>query len=305
LSSIKKIVETIDKSVNGFMDKVPGIQKKIYAEIVILTKDLKLDSKGNIKNTIDNYRILSQLKTRLRNVIFDKQYVKASKELISSYDEISKVQKDYFATFTTSPSSTTQEILNIVRQESIAQTVLYLSEQGIDINIISKAQTILQSNITSGGSYADFQEAMKVYIQGNKENLGAFEKYANTIVTDSINTYSRTYSTIIAEDLGLEWFIYTGSLLTTSREWCVYMVKKKYVHISEMETILHGNIDGVDICSSEIPCNKKTKLPNGMKTDTNVSNLKNYAGGWNCGHGFYAVAKEAVPKNIRDKILPP
>lgn len=287
------------------MDKVPGIQKKIYAEIVILTKDLKLDSKGNIKNTIDNYRILSQLKTRLRNVIFDKQYVKASKELISSYDEISKVQKDYFATFTTSPSSTTQEILNIVRQESIAQTVLYLSEQGIDINIISKAQTILQSNITSGGSYADFQEAMKVYIQGNKENLGAFEKYANTIVTDSINTYSRTYSTIIAEDLGLEWFIYTGSLLTTSREWCVYMVKKKYVHISEMETILHGNIDGVDICSSEIPCNKKTKLPNGMKTDTNVSNLKNYAGGWNCGHGFYAVAKEAVPKNIRDKILPP
>ncbi len=285
------------------MDKVPSIQKKIYAEIIILTKDLKLDSKGNIKNTIDNYRILSQLKTRLRNVIFDKQYIKASKELISSYDEISKVQKDYFATFATSPSSTTQEILNIVRQESIAQTVLYLSEQGIDINIISKAQTILQSNITSGGSYADFQDAMKVYIQGNKENLGAFEKYANTIVTDSINTYSRTYSTIIAEDLGLEWFIYTGSLLTTSREWCIYMVKKKYVHISEMETILHGNIDGVDICSSEIPCNKKTKLPNGMKADTNISNLKNYAGGWNCGHGFYAVAKEAVPKNIRDKIL--
>jgi hypothetical protein len=287
------------------MDKVPSIQKKIYAEIIVLTKDLKLDSKGNIKNTIDNYRILSQLKTRLRNVIFDKQYIKASKELISSYDEISKVQKDYFATFATSPSSTTQEILNIVRQESIAQTVLYLSEQGIDINIISKAQAILQSNITSGGSYADFQDAMKVYIQGNKENLGAFEKYANTIVTDSINTYSRTYSTIIAEDLGLEWFIYTGSLLTTSREWCVYMVKKKYVHISEMETILYGNIDGVDICSSEIPCNKKTKLPNGMKTDTNISNLKNYAGGWNCGHGFYAVAKEAVPKNIRDKILPP
>lgn len=303
MSSIKKIVDTIDKSVNGFMDKVPSIQKKIYAEIIILTKDLKLDSKGNIKNTIDNYRILSQLKTRLRNVIFDKQYIKASKELISSYDEISKVQKDYFATFATSPSSTTQEILNIVRQESIAQTVLYLSEQGIDINIISKAQTILQSNITSGGSYADFQDAMKVYIQGNKENLGAFEKYANTIVTDSINTYSRTYSTIIAEDLGLEWFIYTGSLLTTSREWCIYMVKKKYVHISEMETILHGNIDGVDICSSEIPCNKKTKLPNGMKADTNISNLKNYAGGWNCGHGFYAVAKEAVPKNIRDKIL--
>jgi hypothetical protein len=79
------------------------------------------------------------------------------------------------------------------------------------------------------------------------------------------------------------------------------MVKKKYVHKSEFQTILTGNIDGIDICSDKIPCNAKTKLPNGMKADTNTSNITNYAGGWNCGHAFYAVAKEAVPKNIRDK----
>lgn len=301
MSSIKKIIDTVDSSINGFMDKVPTIQKNIYKEILTLTKDLKLDSKGNIKNTIDNYRILSQLRMRLRRVIFDKEYIKASKELIKSFDTISEVQQSYFSTFATSKSATTQEILNIVRQDSIDRTALYLSEQGIDLNIISKAQSILQSNITSGGSYAEFQEAMKVYINGNANNLGAFEKYANTIVIDSINTYSRTYSTILVEDLGLEWFIYTGSLLETSREWCQYMVKKKYVHKSEFQTILSGNIDGVDICSDKIPCNQKTKLPNGMKADTTTSNITNYAGGWNCGHAFYAVAKEAVPENIRDK----
>jgi hypothetical protein len=32
------------------MDKVPNIQEKIYKEILILTKDLKLDNRGNIKN---------------------------------------------------------------------------------------------------------------------------------------------------------------------------------------------------------------------------------------------------------------
>lgn len=301
MSKIKDITDVIDKSINGFMDKVPTIQKNIYKEIVTLTKDLKLDSKGNIKNTIDNYRILSQLRTRLRKVIFDKEYIKASKELIKSFDEIDKVTKDYFSSFATAPSSTTEEILKIVRQDSINRTALYLSEQGVDINIISKAQEILQSNITSGGSYADFQEAMKVFINGNQQNLGAFQRYANTIVIDSINTYSRTYSTIISEDLNLEWFIYTGSLLETSREWCKYMVKKKYVHKSELDTILTGNIDGVDICSAEIPCNKKTKLPNGMKAGTNASNVRDWAGGWNCGHGFYAVDKAAVPKEIRMK----
>lgn len=302
MSSIKKILTTIDKSINGFMDKVPNIQEKIYKEILILTKDLKLDSRGNIKNSIDNYRILSQLRTRLRRVIFDKEYVKISKDLLKSFDDIDEVTKSYYASFATSPSSTTEEILKIIRQDSINRTALYLSEQGVDINIISKAQSILQSNITSGGSYAEFQDAMKVFINGNAENLGAFHKYANTIVIDSINTYSRTYQTVITEDLGLEWYIYTGSLLETSREWCKHMVKKKYVHKSELDDILFNNIDGVDICSKEIPCNKKTKLPEGMKADTNVNNILDYAGGWNCGHGFYGIAKEAVPKEIRDKM---
>lgn len=301
MSSIKNILTTIDDSINGFMDKVPGFQKNIYDEILLLSKDLKLDSRGKIKNTIDNYRILSQLRTRLRKVIFDKDYLKASKKLIKSFDDIDEVTRDYFSSFATSPSSTTSDILKIIRQDSISRTALYLSEQGVDINIISKAQEILQSNITSGGSYAEFTEAMKNYITGSPDNLGAFQKYANTIVVDSIHTYSRTYHSVIAEDLNLNWFMYTGSLLTSSREWCEHMVKKKYVHRSEFETILHGNIDGIDICSSQIPCNKKTKLPNGMKADTNVNNIVNYAGGWNCGHGFYAVAKEVVLKNIRDK----
>jgi hypothetical protein len=301
MSSIKKILDTVDNSINGFMDKTPSIQNKIYKEILILTKDLKLDSKGNIKNTIDNYRILSQLRTRLKNVIFDKDFTKASKDLIKSFDEINTVTKDYFSSFATSPSSTTEEILNIIRQDSINRTALSLSEQGIDINIISKVQSMLQSNITSGGSYADFQMSMKDYIVGNENNLGAFQRYANTIVVDSINTYSRTYMNVIAEDLGLVWYMYSGSLLETSREWCKHMVKKKYIHKSELDTVLHGNIDGVDICSKEIPCNSKTKLPNGMKADTNTNNVLNYAGGWNCGHKFFAIAKEAVPLAIRNK----
>lgn len=301
MSSIKKVLSTVDDSINGFMDNVPKVQDKIYKEILTLTKDLKLDSRGNIKNTIDNYKILSNLRQRLEKVVFTGEYKELSKKLLKSFEQIDKVTNDYFATFATSPSSTTEDILKILRDESINRTAIYLGQSGVNANVLSKVQEILQTNITSGGSYADFQKSMKGFMLGDAENLGALQRYANTIVVDGVNTYSRTYMNLITDDLGLEWYTYTGSLLETSREWCKHMVKKRFIHKSELKTVLQDNIDGVGICSEEIPCNSKTKLPRGMKKDTTVSNLTINAGGWNCGHKFIPVAEEFVPQYIRDK----
>ena len=299
--SIKNVVDVVDKSINEYMAKVPGIQKKIYSEILTLTKELKLDSRGNIKNTIDNYRLLNNLRSRLSKVIFTSDYQKTTQQLVNSYDEINNTIKDYFSSFATSLSSTTEEVLKILRNQSIDRTILYLGESGINVNIIGKVQELLQSNITTGGSYASYTEQLKEFINGNKESVGVFEKYANTIVIDGINTYSRTYTNAIVEDLGLEWFQYTGTLLTTSRAWCEHMVKKRFVHISELKTVLSDNIDGVDICGDEIPCGKN-KLPRGMKNETAVSNLLNLAGGWNCGHRFIPIDDIIVPSEIKSKV---
>jgi len=302
MSDIKKILSTVDTSINGFMGKVPSVEKAMYEEILKLTKELKIDSRGRIRNTIDNYKILSELRTRLERVVFTSEYKKASKKLLKSFDDINKVTNDYFATFATSPTATTQDILKILRQESVNRTALYLGESGVNINVISKVQEILQTNITSGGSYAQMQSDMKAFIQGDAESLGAFNKYANTFVVDGVNTYARTYQTLLTEDLNIEWYMYVGSLLETSRPWCKHMVDKKYIHKSELDTVLYDSVDGVEICSAEIPCNSKTKLPAGMKKDTTPQNLLVNAGGWNCGHKFIGVDSAVVPQHIKDKI---
>lgn len=301
MSTIKEVLNVVDKSINDYMLSIPEIEQSIYKEILKLTKELSVDKSGKIKNTIDNYRILSNLRSRIEKVIFTKSYEKNAAKLIESYDEINTVIKSYFATFATSPSSTTEEILKILRNQSIERTLMYLGESGVNVNIIGKVQDILQTNITSGGSYADFIGQLKTFIRGDQNNLGAFSKYAQTIVVDGLQTYSRTYTTAIAEDIGVEWYQYTGSLLETSREWCKHMVKKKWVHKSELATVIYSNVDGVDICSDEIPCNAKTKLPRGMKKETNENNILNLAGGWQCGHIFIPVSGYLVPENIRSK----
>jgi len=89
--SIKNVVDVVDKSINEYMAKVPGIQKKIYSEILTLTKELKLDSRGNIKNTIDNYRLLNNLRSRLSKVIFTSDYQKTTQQLVNSYDDCGNI----------------------------------------------------------------------------------------------------------------------------------------------------------------------------------------------------------------------
>ena len=79
------------------------------------------------------------------------------------------------------------------------------------------------------------------------------------------------------------------------------MVKKRYVHKSELQTVIDDNIDGVDICSEDIPCNKKTGLPQGMIKGTNASNITQRRGGWQCGHQFGGIPETLVPENIRKK----
>ncbi len=101
----------------------------------------------------------------------------------------------------------------------------------------------------------------------------------------------------MTDDLGLEWFEYVGSNIETTREFCEHLTEKRYVHKSEIKTILKGDIDG-----HQCEIYEKTGLPKGMIEGTTEQNFQVNCGGWNCRHQLVPVAKEAVPKVLRDKI---
>ena len=48
MSDIKKILSTVDNSINGFMGKVPAVEQTMYEEILKLTKELRLQQYGYI-----------------------------------------------------------------------------------------------------------------------------------------------------------------------------------------------------------------------------------------------------------------
>lgn len=297
--ALEKIVSEIEKATTGFSKSIPGIERQVYEKLIDLVRELKT-SNGKIQMVSENVRLIAKVKAEIENIILNPRYKSEVKKFLGAFESVTLLQDAYFSTMVDKYSPA--KVLGQVKQDAVKQAAIDLTEAGISANVTTGVQNILRRNITEGGSFASLMDDMRGFLVTTEDSPGALQRYASTITITSLNTYSATYNETISSDLGFQWRMYTGSLLETSRPWCVHMVKKKYVHVSELQTVISDNIDGVKICSGDIPCNKKTGLPSGMMEGTNASNVTQRRGGWSCGHQFGGVPDAVVPANLRAKI---
>lgn len=291
--SIKAILSAIDDAIAQFQDAIPGIQKLVYEGLQPIVKELQVKN-GRLLNNIDNLKLIGALQNKLKKIIISAEYKKSVQRFIDSFTTVSSLNNEYYSQFNRKykPKNT----LPIIKQLAVESTINDLVGQGLSSNIIAPIQKILQQNITTGGSYAKFQEQLQNHILQNETGEGNLQQYTKQITTDAINQYSAQYSETVAQDLQFNWGRYVGSNITTTREFCTLLTEKQWVHKSELSEIIKGHIDGTDCKLS-----KTTGLPLGMIPDTNADNFKVRRGGYNCGHQFFWVPDSAVPADVRAK----
>lgn len=288
---IQTLLKAIDESVTTFISDLPAAERKIYAELLELTKGLKTDKLGRIKNNATNIRQLSRITKEVEKIVLSKPYLSKVKAFASSYNDIAKLNNLYFSSVAV--EFTPKALLDEIKKVNIETTVDQLTRSGIGGSFSNDIKTVLKRNITSGGSYSELANSLRETIIGVEGEDGRLVKYAKQITTDAVNQYNAQYTKAITEDLGFEWFIYQGANLTTSRDFCKAMTKKRYFHVSEIPELLKGEVDGVSV-----PINPKTDLPYGMIEDTNEDNFQVNRGGYQCGHQIFPVSKAAVPQEL-------
>jgi len=294
---ISKIVDKIDSSIDDFNKDVPDIQKSISNKISLMVKDFDIKD-GNIVRNVKNLKILQSLKSEISSLVLNDKYKKSLTNLGKSVKEIANLNDKYFSFISAKQGN--KPLLEEIKNQSIKSTVESLSTAGISNIVSSKVEDILRQNIVSSAPYSKMQSQIKSYLNNDSVGSGALVKYSKQITTDSLNQFNAQYQKSITDDLGLEWFMYVGSNLETTRPFCAALTKKKWVHISELPTIIKGNIDG-----TKVPLNPKTELPNGMVAGTNASNFQIYRGGYSCGHKLVPVSEAIVPDNIKAKFSKP
>lgn len=291
--SINDILQTIDDTINTFQDKMQGLQKMIFDELQPLLKEIEIQG-GKLLNNVSNLKLLGQLKNKLQKIIISPEYKDAVNQFIESYNTIAALNMNYFKEF--NQKFTPVKTLPIIKQLAIESTINDLVGQGMIQNLVNPVTDILNTNITSGGSYASLQNQLREHLLNTEESEGSLVKYTKQITTDAINQYHAQYHAAIAQDLQFNWGRYVGSLLTTSRQFCVLLIAKEWVHKSELPLIIEGHIDGEDCKLS-----KTTGLPLGMIPGTDASNFKIRRGGYNCVHHYFEVPDSAVPAELVSK----
>jgi hypothetical protein len=290
------LIIEIESAIKGFNKGIPGIQQQIYKDILNALKELDVKG-GTIQNNAKNINLIRGLQKKIEKAVLSDKYVKDVKDFIKSFTTVSKIQNDYFKLIEKGwkPFDALQEVKFL----SIQSTTKSLTESGINANVISKIEDLLLTNITSAVKFTDMVENMRSFIIGNDKVDGALVKYVKQITIDSLNQYSASYNKMVSDDLGLEWYMYTGSNIRTTRCFCLAMTKKKFVHVSELKKIVSGDFQEFQ----EMDCTiySKTGLPQGMIEGTDENNITVRRGGYSCGHQMPAVSSAIVPENIRAK----
>lgn len=284
----KQLVDEISGRIEAFTKGLPSLTADSYRSIQTLLQQIKLDATGNIRVSVENLRLINRIKLLLQDNLLSDAYLKNVSDLRSSFDDITKLQTEYFSSVFDDFEA--PEVVAEMQKVSVNSTIESLGATSINANIIQGASDILEKNITSGASFADMQEELRTYIVGNPKVDSKLASYSKQILTDSMSMHTANYQKLITDDLGLKWYQYVGPKVTSTRPLCDALVDKRWVHESELGSISRGYVDGKNVGTA------------GMIAGTNKSNFQVNRGGYNCNHLLVPVAEEAVPKEVRIKL---
>lgn len=296
MTKLTDIIDTLDNAADSFESIATKEQKKLFDEVLTLAKDLETDTLGKVKQTIGNLKRLTQIKAKLAALAKDKDWAAGIAKFAQYFGTLQKMQNEYYsqhfpeATF----SETAKKKNELMKQLAVQNTIEALMGDGLKANVTDKLNDILLRAVTTGAKYSDLQEELRAHLMGKDGGQGALVRYTTAYATTALSQYTGQHNKLLTDDLDTEWFMYTGSNKETTREFCEHLTAKKYIHRSEIPTILTGKID--DYQCAIYP---KTGLPYGMIEGTTPENFQCNCGGWNCRHQLVPVADAVVPAHLR------
>lgn len=297
---IKDIIKTADHASATFDKAIITSEQKMFAEVVLLIKDLETTPQGNIKASIANLKQVQKIRSKLYRLANNKEYLHAVNDLVKTFDTIYEQQLAFYAV--KNQTTATQEKYKLVKTIARENTIAALTGDGIASNVTAQLDKMLLRAVTTGARFADLQKEFHEFLLTTEGGGGALSRYAKTYAVTALSQYAGQNNRLFTDDLGTEWFEYVGSEIETTRPFCNAVLQKRYIHRSEIPELLQGHIHIVNGEDIDVPLYDKTGLPYGMIEGTTAENFQVNCGGWNCRHQLVPIAEEAVPEYIRKDI---
>ena len=140
-------------------------------------------------------------------------------------------------------------------------------------------------SVANKKGFQEYLRGMKEIVVGTKERDGILERYYKQFAYDTFNNTDAAINQHYAESLGLTWFVYSGSIIDTSRQFCIKRAGKTF------------NVEETEKWKCDPTLIGK---PKGVKCDPKYNALIE-RGRYNCRHSIRYISEELACNNGREE----
>lgn len=240
-----KKVRFIDKNLLYIDSEASAIQKQLL-DFIITDFISQLDFKdGKLVNSVKNFRIINQFDSMLDD--FSESYLRP---FVANIGTEMLALTPMNAAYFTAVGAKKTTIDNLVNKLS------YLSERiGIDkkgeviagsyLDSLAKTPELrtelkdyVTKNVINESGLKSFQIGFKDLLSNTADTDGAMTKYYKQYTYDTFNQVDETINSYMADSLKLTYFIYSGTLIKTSRCFCRKRLHKVF-NVKDTEQWVH------------------------------------------------------------------
>lgn len=219
-SRISELLESLEK-------RVQGLERAMWAEILAAFGDLFASDGGRLTNGAKN---VSGSLARLERLfdMFERQEI--SKELTlfaAELLEVGGLTVEYYEAV-----DKRAKLRAIQNSMSLLRAVIgvdengglvpggYLEKLGKTEAVRAQLREYVVQSIVSRRPLSDFQNGFRQLVVGNKDTEGRLQGYWRQYAYDTYNQAHEVVNSSMADELQMQWFIYQGSIIPTTRQFC-------------------------------------------------------------------------------------
>jgi len=207
----------------GLMKRSLIAQKRLNAFMLnTFVPSLDIDDNGNIKNSTKNLKKIAS-PVKLKKFIRDNIDKDLAKYYLKSFLGLEKLTGGYFNTLG-AKAATSDAIFNRAQISSTS----FVNEIFDNTEIQKQLQSTLRNAVTATTSVTEIQTVLSDQIKGVEGKMGLIEGYQYRNGIEEFQTYSRALDEQFSKALKLNYAIYAGTEIKTTRHFCDSRINNVY-----------------------------------------------------------------------------
>jgi hypothetical protein len=222
---IIKAIEALQAKLEAEMQSaLPQIFKELSDEVIDLVSELSLDPEDRAKNLLEIIALKRKIGDALvNNVLYQSKVL----EITEGFKQLANLSDDFMSTIL-DDYSRKQDLYKAILKANVEITKDALLGAGVRTNFEVAIRELLKANIAGVGDKRELRSVLTQFIQGTETEKPFLQRYITQVTNDSVMTFNREYLNTVSEDLDVEYYVYSGTIIGDSRPFCVARAGRSY-----------------------------------------------------------------------------